>query len=912
MPELLAIAEIKDPNIIGVTESWGSDEISDAEFSIPGFTLFRVDRKTGHRGGGVLLYIKNEMKAVQVHFRSKFTDQVWCKIRAGNDNELLIGVCYRSPNVTLSGTDNDSLLCELINEVSGKPLLLMGDFNYPDIDWSTGCGHTGNSQNFADCIEDRFLTQHVAEATRKDSILDLVITSEPNMIDAVSVLGTFGSSDHNMLEWNVNYDSEVHYSQRSCPDYARANFAAIRQALRAVDWSQVLHGDANDKWTSFASIIRDLESKYIPRKKIRNSKKKAPWMTFKAAKLIDKKHKLYKRYKNRTHPAYVKAARQADTEMRRAKRRFEKKLATNIDKDRKSFFAYARSRSKAKPTIGPLVDGSDTTVLQPQEQAESLNQYFASVFTEEDKTNMPIAQPLFRGNESDKLMNITIEEEQVQKKLRSLRTDKAAGADDMSPRILVELTDVISFPITCIMNDSIISGVVPDEWKLANVTPIHKSGNKGRVENYRPISLTSQICKIQESIIREAIIEHLDKHQLISSTQHGFRRGGSCLSNLIRFLDKVSGFLDADECIDVVYLDFSKAFDKVPHCRLLEKLEKHGIGGNIKSWIESWLSGRRQRVCVNGNHSAWRIVTSGVPQGSVLGPVLFLIYINDLESNIVSSVFKFADDTKLLGKVNNTNDRDLLQMDLKHMMDWSNLWQLPFNTSKCSVMHLGRNNNQYSYTMSNQELDVVKEVKDLGVFLTADMRPSRHCEEAYSKASRILGMIARTITDRSREVLIPLYKSLVRPHLEYCSPIWSPYYSKDKKLLERVQHRLTKMVSGLRQLPYDKRLEHLGLWTLEERRNRADLLEVFRIYKGWSTTKFDNLFTLHNGACTRGHTAKLAKNRSRLELRHHFFSERVVNRWNSLDQRVIDSASMNAFKNGLARLRKTSIGLFTD
>jgi len=178
----------------------------------------------------------------------------------------------------------------------------------------------------------------------------------------------------------------------------------------------------------------------------------------------------------------------------------------------------------------------------------------------------------------------------------------------------------------------------------------------------------------------------LDKYQLISSTQHGFRRDGFCLSNLIRFLDKASGFLDADECTDVIYLDFSKAFDKVPHCRLIEKLDKRGIGGNVKSWIESWQNGRRQRVCVNGNHSAWRNVTSGVPQGSVFGPVLYLIYINDLESNILSSVFKFADDTKLLGKVNNTDDRDLLQLDMKQKMDWSNLWHchlMPLNAVLC-------------------------------------------------------------------------------------------------------------------------------------------------------------------------------------------------------------------------------------
>lgn len=913
MSELLVTVEARKLDVIGITESWGDDGVSDSEFSIPGFSMFRVDRESGHRGGGVLLYVRSEMNAVETNIKSKFTDQVWCKVSIVNGEEILIGVCYRSPNIVLSGKDNENLLCDLIDEVQGKPLLLMGDFNYPDIDWSTACGQSPASQNFVDRIEDGFLTQHVREATRKGSILDLVITSEPEMIDAVSVLGRLGNSDHNILEWNVYLGPSLPLSDdRSCPDYAKADYDAIRQALGAVDWTHLLQGDANEQWIAFASVIHQLETLYVPYKNSLRPKKKSPWMTYKAVKLVNKKHKMYKVYKSQTHPAYVKAARQANVEIRRAKRNFEKKLATNIDNDRKSFFAYVRNRSRAKPTVGPLVDEHDGTVLQSQELVEKLNQYFASVFTDEDMSNIPDAKLLFHGNETEKLLDIVVDEDLVRKKLDGLRTDKAAGADGISPRVLVELKDVISFPIMYIINESVRTGVVPDEWKSANVTPIHKKGNKGRVDNYRPISLTSQICKLHESIIRDAIMDHLDKNGLISNTQHGFRKGGSCVSNLIQFFDKVTGLIDADECVDVIYLDFAKAFDKVPHCRLLDKIDKHGIGGRVKEWIRGWLSGRRQRVCVNGHRSSWRSVISGVPQGSVLGPVLFLIFINDLETDIVNSIFKFADDTKLLGKVDNSKDRDYLQQDLQQMMDWSDTWQMPFNTSKCKVMHLGRSNKRYTYFMGSQKLEVVDEEKDLGVHFTADLKPSRQCQQAYSKASKVLGMIGRTITYKSRDILLPLYKTLVRPHLEYCSSVWSPYYSKDKKLLERIQHRYTRMVPGLKQRSYENRLTSLGLWTLEERRNRADLLEVFKTYRGWSTTSFDSLFTLNTGLGTRGHSAKIMKNRCRLDLRRHFFSERVVNRWNSLDQQVMDSTSLNAFKTGLNRIRKNSIGFFTD
>ena len=247
-------------------------------------------------------------------------------------------------------------------------------------------------------------------------------------------------------------------------------------------------------------------------------------------------------------------------------------------------------------------------------------------------------------------------------------------------------------------------------------------GNKYQLLNHtfhydtRKYSFSARIvniCELLETIIRDSLVEHLDKNGLINASQHRFRKGESCLSNLLTFLDGVTRSLDNHDTVDVIYLDFAKALDKVPHKRLLDKLDKHGIGGKVWVWLKEWLSDRRQRVCVNGCKSAWEAVTSGVPQGSVLGPILFLIYINDIDSNLVSSILKFADDTKLYGKVNNDYDRRAIQRDLDSLLKWPVKWQMPFNSSKCVVMHLGKGNHDLSYFMGNQQLDTVDKEREI-------------------------------------------------------------------------------------------------------------------------------------------------------------------------------------------------------
>jgi len=216
MNDLLAVVEALEPDIIGVTESWGSEDISDSEFSIAGFDLFRTDRSNGHRGGGVLLYVNSNMNAVEVKLNNKFSDQIWCSVRIRNGDNLHIGVCYRSPNADMSGKDNDILLCDMLAELHSKPLVLMGDFNFPDVDWSTSYGSSRSSQNFVDSIENGFLTQHVTDGTCNGAVLDLVITSEPDMIDDVSVLGRFGTSNNNILQWEIQLCSVYSVLNRNC------------------------------------------------------------------------------------------------------------------------------------------------------------------------------------------------------------------------------------------------------------------------------------------------------------------------------------------------------------------------------------------------------------------------------------------------------------------------------------------------------------------------------------------------------------------------------------------------------------------------------------------------------------------------------------------------------------------------
>ena len=509
---------------------------------------------------------------------------------------------------------------------------------------------------------------------------------------------------------------------------------------------------------------------------------------------------------------------------------------------------------------------------------------------------MPEVKRLFNEDSNCMLNSIDITQGIIIKELCKLKINKAPGADGIVPRLLVENAVELSEPLLYIYKKSITSGIVPKDWKKAYVTAIFKKGNKSRSCNYRPISLTSQVCKVLESIVRDSIINHVRIHKLIKESQHGFLKGRSCLTNLLEFLEFVSSYVDQGHPVDVIYLDFQKAFDKVPHRRLMLKINSLGIVGDVYNWIENWLKDREQRVVLLGCNSEWIRVKSGVPQGSVLGPLLFVIYINDIDDSVSSNLLKFADDTKVFRIVSTPNDIDKLQYDLMNLCKWSDDWMMLFNADKCKVMHFGYNNTEADYKIYDKNLDVTKEERDLGIIIQNDLKCRLQCIKAVNTANIVLGMIRRSFVCKDREIILQLYKSLVRPHLEYCVQAWRPHLQKDIDLIEGVQRRATKMIPNLKNKTYEERLNNLHLTTLETRRLRGDLIEVFKICKGLDFVE-PSLFFTFSTAPTRGHTLKLVKPRCHLDIRKFSFAHRVVDMWNSLDDDIVACDSINGFKN---------------
>jgi ribonuclease P/MRP protein subunit RPP40 len=347
-----------------------------------------------------------------------------------------------------------------------------------------------------------------------------------------------------------------------------------------------------------------------------------------------------------------------------------------------------------------------------------------------------------------------------------------------------------------------------------------------------------------------------------------------------------------------MFLDFKKAFDKVPHIRLIRKMQALGINKSIIGWVREWLRGREQRVVLNGEYSEWIEVTSGVPQGSVLGPVLFIIYVNDLERDLVSALWKFADDAKLLARVNTVGDRNTAREDLTKLETWSKLWQMEFNTSKCKVMHLGKNNCKEVYKLDGVILDEVREERDLGIIISDNLKVGEQCAKAAKKGNQILGLISRTFVSRDKEVIVKLYKSLVRPHLEYCIQAWRPHLVKDIEILERVQRRATRMIGDCKGQSYEQRLVCLNLSTLEKRRFRADLIEVWRIVHGLEGISEEKFFVraLEGNPSTRGHSFKFFKNRFNTDLGKYSFKNRIITEWNLLPKEAVITEGINSFK----------------
>ena len=535
------------------------------------------------------------------------------------------------------------------------------------------------------------------------------------------------------------------------------------------------------------------------------------------------------------------------------------------------------------------------------DKANICNRQFESAFTRESDTEIPS-----KGTSPFSLMGeITVDPKGV---LKLLNIHKASGPDGLSARVLKECSSEISPMLALIYNESLAQGTVPDDWRQANVALVFKKGEKYNAANYRPVSLTCICYKTLEHIIVSNINKHLAFENILADCQHGFRSQKSCETQLVQFYHDMVSNLDGardrgQKQTDVIIMDFTKAFDKVPHRRLLFKLGYYRIRGSTHKWISSWLSERSQKVVMDGQASDPVPVLSGVPQCSVLGPVLFLIFINDLPDNIRSSVRLFADDCVLYRNIKSPIDCQILQDDLNSLSQWETDWQMKFNVAKCHSMrvtrHLPDKQILFDYTLHQQKLEQVQSAKYLGLTITDNLDWGQHVSEISCKATKTMGFLRRNLALAPRHTKEVAYKTLVRPQLQYAAPIWNPYHKLQIQEVEKVQRTAARW--ACRRWRNTSNVGHMLdelEWPSLEARREQSLTFFYKIHSGTVSIDKDKFLTpAPNLQRTRAsHDLQYTRYFAYSDALKNSFFPRTIPLWNSLPSSVVSSKTIEEFK----------------
>ena len=554
----------------------------------------------------------------------------------------------------------------------------------------------------------------------------------------------------------------------------------------------------------------------------------------------------------------------------------------------KKLFTYIKSKKCDGSGVSPLKrDGSY--------QAEMLNSQFADAFIKEDCNFIPQMGPSL----SNTAPPLIIQEKGVKKLLDSQNPHKASGPDQITPRFLKEMAPSITPVLTLIFQASFDQGQVPENWKRANVTPLFKKGDKSKAANYRRVSLTSNCCKIMEHIVHSHLMNFLESNNIPSDYQHGFLKKRSCETQLLVTAHDLAAGLDRHQQIDVILLDFSKAFDKVPHQRLATKLHHYGIRDQNLSWIKSFIAYRSQQVVLDWKSSSPAPVTSGVPEGTVLGPLLFLIYINDLPSRATSSVRLFANDCLLYRVIKGHQDAERLQADLNQFQEWEKDWQMLFNPDKCEHIRITNKRNiiQTSYNIHGHTLKETTQAKYLGVTIDNKLSWNSHVNQMMKRANQTTAFLRRNLSRCSKDVKAQCYKSLVRPQLEYAATTWDPYTKTNSAKVEAVQRRAARFCfNDYRQTSsVSSMMQDLEWEQLQTRRQQNKTVMMYRIVNNLVEIPANQYLT-PTGVSTRGHQQRFLPYYCSVNAYQGSFFPSAIRLWNALPVSTVSVQSMDDFK----------------
>ena len=830
-------------DIITVSESWLNETHSNETYIIDGYSgPYRLDR-TLQPSGGVMAWVTDSIIVKpRIDLQIFKLEVLWLELCIPR-HRLLVATCYRQQDGTYGDYFWDKIQTsyDQAKATNIPNIVLIGDFNAdPQTDKTA-------AENLDFFLATNHLTQHIDKPTRytptRATKLDLIISNIPSLIANTDVLEPVHYNDHCTIIGEITYlISKRKAYQRTMWDFQNANFDGFRHALSEYNWDHIFeNNDIDETCETWTEIITNMTNTFVPHRSVTVRPNDKTWYNGYLRRLKKQKFRDHRKaIRLRTNELWETFRNSRNfyfAECARIKLEHEEKLTKNLAAETKTkpkeWWSLAKQiMGNSKTSTFPAMTSEGQIYDTDEGKADLFNNYFLGVTRlPNDPDNLP--EPEVLNLTENTLEDITITEQDVTDILKILKTDKAYGPDGISPRVLKEIRPQITTVLTKIFNMSLLKGVFPALWKKANVIPIFKSAEQFIASNYRPISLLPTIAKVFEKIIFKYLYNFFRDNFLISVWQSGFLPGSSTVTQLVEIYDQFCKAVTRGKDIRVVFLDISKAFDRVWHLGLITKLKAHGIRGRLLAWLINYLKDRQQRVLINGIHSDWGNIEAGVPQGSVLGPLLFLIFINDI--TFVTKFCKirlFADDTCLFIEVDNPNTAaESLNTDLEAINEWAKTWQVTFSPPKTEdlIITNKRNRPHPPLYLNDQLIKTVTSHKHLGLIISKDLSWKLHVQEIAKKANKCLGILRPLRSKIDRKSLEIMYKSFVRPVMEYGDVIWHipDIRNHTLEILDKVHYNAARLVTGApaRTRSIDL-FKEIGWETLADRRtqHRASLM----------------------------------------------------------------------------------------
>jgi hypothetical protein len=852
------------------------------------YKVLRCDRNE-RIGGGCAAFILSSLQPQRVRVHSHI--EALCFDIVSPALSLRTFLFYRPPQSDHSIlTSLSNALSDLCLEAVGE-FLAVGDLNLGGISWSQSTGSNNAEQEFVNSLHMSNLTQVITQPTRIDKILDILLTSDPQLLLSSKVVEPFAFSDHNALEFEVPW-SHFPSPIRSYEflDYKKADYDSVNEALYAVHWYEIFvrSNRVEDFWCKLHSCLSLCIRLYVPRRVVttRDSSSELPEGLRRLEgrlRLLFRRHGAISAKYCRLEKIYAKAVRKWAVKI-------ENGFLSNYSQGK--LFSFVKSKRRVDNSLPDLLSPTGALCRDDLSKAEAFNEFFSSVFTQDNGSLPPLP-----SRTQQRMSQISFSTYYILQALRELKAKLASGPDGIPAVFLRRVAEAVSYPLSLLFEFSLKTGEIPALWKTSTVTPIPKKGANNVVSNYRPISKQSTFLKIMEKVIVKQLLFYLDKNRLLTDFQFGFRPGRSVTTQMLTCLDNWTK--NFKKGTDVAFLDFKKAFDSVSHPKLLHKLSSYGISGNLLCWIKSYLSHRSQKVAIGTCSSTASPITSGVLQGSCLGPLLFLLFINDLPDSLQDlDIAMFADDVKLY-----STEPHLLQQALFRIEEWCKDWQLSLSAEKCSILSISPTVTLpgYPFRLNDIILASSKLQRDLGILVPSNLQFSDHYRSIVKKASFAAYCILKMFTSGRHLAMSQAFSVYVRPILETFSQVWNPSKSSDIATLESVQRRFTRQVymrCGLPMAPYPDRLLFLGLRTLEQRRLILDLSLAHKLF---FHPDMPGSHLLTRKPPTRELRSKLVllAEPQAVGPRRHFFPNRVSSSWNTLSD-PFKSVSLKTFKTNLS------------